>query len=218
MKTYIELYKDEFKSQRYLLNPVFAAVLWGAALIGIVALYVMASLHVQQASAKLQRLENQLVEQQKVVTALTDTLSQRKPDAALLRNIDALTQTLRWQQKLVNELELREQDKYQGFAELMLDLAKHNEQGLWLTQIRLFDDSATLKGATTDSAAVPRWVEKLRNTQYFQGRSFASASIIRTDSDVLNFTIQTEATSPASDSQVLPSPLNPARTAITEGE
>ena len=102
----------------------------------------------------------------------------------ILQNIDI-------EKRVLNKLSGHDKLKSNSFSTLMIDLASHNQSGLWLTHINLDGMSVLIEGAATDSAIVPKWLSSLGQTDYFRGQEFADTRLYRDSEQQLNFIIST---------------------------
>jgi Tfp pilus assembly protein PilN len=141
---------------------------------------------IQIATQDTQQLYNQ---QSSMLTMLTQARDTRAQDPALLAEVQKLQKEARDKGLLLEELKGREQLKNQGFSMLMDDLSTSHVEGVWLTRISIAEQRIRMEGATLESSKVPQWVSKLRDSDYFSGRSFAGARMFRDDEDNLNFVI-----------------------------
>ena len=144
---------------------------------------------IQAATKDTQEKYNQ---QTKMLKMLTEARDERAQDPELLSSVEKLQNEVRDKALLLEELRGREQLKNQGFSTLMEDLSFSHVDGVWLTRININEQRIRMEGATLESSKVPLWVSKLKDSNYFAGRSFAGARMFRDDADELNFVISSE--------------------------
>ena len=189
MKTRVNLYLDEFRPTTYLINIGFTALLWGLAIGAIVFASVYVNQQKAQAEQRLQRVEQSMADKQKVIEMLSRARDKKGENLQLLAEIERVEQELSIKNEIITELTNRERRQASGYAQLMLDLARLHDRGLWLTSIHLDDNYVRIEGGATDSATVPKWVSKLNEANYFEGAQFAAASMYRDNQQMLRFVL-----------------------------
>jgi Tfp pilus assembly protein PilN len=145
----------------------------------------------QSFKLKITNLEQNKQQKKTLVDELNIALENIKVDPDLLKIVEEKQQTIQLKKRVLNELIGQENLKSTGFSTLMLDLAGHSLNGLWLTHIELNGMSITIKGATTDSAFMPKWISSLGQTEYFKGQNFSDTRLYRDSEEQLNFVIST---------------------------
>jgi Tfp pilus assembly protein PilN len=149
-------------------------------------------------SSKQQDLKSEIAEieqskqQQKILgDELQNAVDNQKVDPKLLEQVEMKQQLISLKKRVLNKLSGQEGLKSNGFANLMVDLASHNQDGLWLTHISLNGMSVVMEGAAINSALVPKWLSSLGQTDYFKGQEFADTKLYRDADQQLNFVIST---------------------------
>lgn len=192
MKYRVNLFPDELKPKLNLFTAGFVILMWllsGVVLFAVSQNYQKKYHELQNATQDTQRQYN---EQNSLLKVLTDARDTRAQDPALLAEVQKLQNEARDKGLLLDELRGREQLKNQGFSMLMDDLSTSHVDGVWLTRISIAEQKIRMEGATLESSKVPQWVRKLRDSQYFSGRSFAGARMFRDEEDNLNFVISSD--------------------------
>lgn len=193
MKRRVNLYVAELQPEICLVSPNLAMATWGAALLLIGVLALFGTQKQQALGERKAQLDFQLQSKRGMHKALEEAKLKRVPDPTLREALLEQQQVLASKQRIRNELKRREALKYQGFSNLMLDLAQQHDGNVWLTQISLDENKLRLQGHTLDSAAVPKWINSLSDTEFFAGREFAAARVFREAEDQpLAFVLDTE--------------------------
>lgn len=189
MKNRINLYHPEFHPKLRLLslNIVIASWVFTAILCGL--LYFYFASEQQNFQAELGILERDKQQQQILVTELQIAVDSLQVDPVLLQKVENNQQLVNLKKRVLDELSGREQLTTQGYSNLMIDLASHNQTGLWLTHINLNGAKVEMQGATTDSALVPKWLSSLGQTDYFNGQEFADTRLYLDSDKQLKFII-----------------------------
>lgn len=189
MKNRINLYHPEFHPKLRLLslNIVIASWMFTAILCGL--LYFYFASEQQNFQTELGILERDKQQQQILATELQIAVDSLKIDPVLLQKVENNQQLVNLKKRVLDELSGREQLTTQGYSNLMIDLASHNQTGLWLTHINLNGAKVEMQGATTDSALVPKWLSSLGQTDYFNGQEFADTRLYLDSDKQLKFII-----------------------------
>lgn len=202
MKYRVNLFPEELKPKLNLFTAGFVLLMWllsGVVLFAMSEHYRYKYQEIQIATRDTQQKYNQQNGMLKMLTAARD---KRAQDPALLAEVQKLQNEARDKRLLLDELRGREQLKNQGFSMLMSDLSSSHVEGVWLTRISIAEQKIRMEGATIESSKVPKWVSKLRESEYFTGRSFAGARMFRDESDNLNFVISSDLVQLTTEQQV----------------
>jgi Tfp pilus assembly protein PilN len=191
MKNRINLYHPSFHPKLQLLTLSSVIVSWVSVAIFCSLSYFYMMAEQQSFKLKITNLEQNKQQKKTLVNELNIALENIKVDPDLLKIVEEKQQTIQLKKRVLNELIGQENLKSTGFSTLMLDLAGHSLNGLWLTHIDLNGMSITIKGATTDSAFMPKWLSSLGQTEYFKGQKFSDTRLYRDSEEQLNFVVST---------------------------
>jgi Tfp pilus assembly protein PilN len=191
MKNRINLYHPSFHPKLQLLTLSSVIVSWVSVAIFCSLSYFYMMAEQQSFKLKITNLEQNKQQKKTLVDELNIALENIKVDPDLLKIVEEKQQTIQLKKRVLNELVGQENLKSTGFSTLMLDLAGHSLNGLWLTHIDLNGMSITIKGATTDSAFMPKWLSSLGQTEYFKGQKFSDTRLYRDSEEQLNFVVST---------------------------
>jgi Tfp pilus assembly protein PilN len=191
MKNRINLYHPSFHPKLQLLTLSSVIVSWVSVAIFCSLSYFYMMAEQQSFKLKITNLEQNKQQKKTLVNELNIALENIKVDPDLLKIVEEKQQTIQLKKRVLNELVGQENLKSTGFSTLMLDLAGHSLNGLWLTHIDLNGMSITIKGATTDSAFMPKWLSSLGQTEYFKGQKFSDTRLYRDSEEQLNFVVST---------------------------
>jgi Tfp pilus assembly protein PilN len=191
MKNRINLYHPSFHPKLQLLTLSSVIVSWVSVAIFCSLSYFYMMAEQQSFKLKITNLEQNKQQKKTLVNELNIALENIKVDPDLLKIVEEKQQTIQLKKRVLNELVGQENLKSTGFSTLMLDLAGHSLNGLWLTHIDLNGMSITIKGATTDSAFMPKWLSSLGQTEYFKGQNFSDTRLYRDSEEQLNFVVST---------------------------
>lgn len=192
MKNRVNFFRDDLKPKIILLNLNFVVLLAVLSTLLIVGAWLWAS-HLYSNTEK--NIDSLLTEVEQVkfqVDTLREAKDSRSQDMSIIASIEKNQQELDMKLTILDELGTRETQRSNGFSALMLDLAAHHQSSLWLTKIALDERKLYLEGTTVDSEALPKWLSKLNQADYFVGREFAGARMVRNDKDRLNFVLSSE--------------------------
>lgn len=175
-----------------LLNPIFRKPFdWLAAKpVAIATCFMLVILGAAGAWATTQadnreRLANQRVEALKAaqerLTAVSKTIAESKPNAQLVSDLINLQALLKSREDIVKILESGAIGTSIGFAEFLRGFARQTPTGLWLTgfTIGAGGNEMEIRGRMLNPASLPEYIRRLKTEKVFQGRSFASLTILR---------------------------------------
>lgn len=201
MKSRINFLRDDFKPQIILLNLDFVVGVVSVSLLAILVGWFIANNQFQQ--AKFDGAQNSESIQQKIalIETLTKATEGRSQDPEIIARVEQRQQELDVKQQIIDELAARETQKSNAFSALMLDLASNHQADLWLTSIVLDERKLYLEGKTSDSEALPKWVNRLNQAHYFADKEFARAQMFRDAQKTLNFVLSSELDDSARGSQ-----------------
>ena len=191
MKNRVNLYHPELHPKLRLLTLSSVIVSWIFAAIFCGLLYLYMTLEQQDFKSQISKIEQNKQQQKLLVNELQNALDKQKVDPILLKQVQIILQNIDIEKRVLNKLSGHDKLKSNSFSTLMIDLASHNQSGLWLTHINLDGMSVLIEGAATDSAIVPKWLSSLGQTDYFRGQEFADTRLYRDSEQQLNFIIST---------------------------
>lgn len=139
---------------------------------------------------ELDTLRSEINRKTSVLNVINAELENRVEDPLLVQTTVLQETQLKQKKRLVAELQSRDTLLKHNFADLFEALALKHSSDLWLTSIKVVGGDMAFSGHAAQPSALPQWVAKLSETQYFKGREFNSATLIRKD-DQLIFELQT---------------------------
>jgi Tfp pilus assembly protein PilN len=191
MKNRVNLYHPEFHPKLRLLSLHIVIASWFFAVLFCGVLYFYFAVEQQNFKAEIAKLEQNKQQQEILVKELQNAVDSLEVDPKLLQQVEKNQQLISLKKRVLHELAGQEQLKSSGYSNLMVDLASHNQSGLWLTHINLNGISVVMEGAATDSSLIPKWLSSLGQTAYFSGQEFADTRLYRDSEQQLNFVIST---------------------------
>lgn len=190
MKSRVNLYLPEYQPKLELLTLGALLFLFAALLAIIIATRVALNIQGANTEQQLSRLESEALQQTEFVGVLTGQLEQRKEDPRLLLIFEDLQKAFKDKERLKQALKKREALKTTSFSLMLRELSQQHDEGLWLTRISVDEESMVFDGEVIEPQAVPQWVGRLGQTDYFSGKSFDQARVFRTDSAMF-FSLET---------------------------
>jgi len=177
MKQRVNLYQTTLKPLQQRASLARVLVSFTALLL----LMITAGVHLSYQQMQLQK---QLTQQQSLLQAHTETLSnlqlalsQRQPDAQLQQQLVMLEQSNARKQQLLNYLQHEMTTQTQGYASVMEGFAKLDPKGLWLTSFSLGAEHNQLQGVSVNPALVPLWLQSLGQIPALQGQQFSDIEL-----------------------------------------
>tara|TARA_R110002153_G_scaffold27084_4_gene84259 strand:- start:10268 stop:10882 length:615 start_codon:yes stop_codon:yes gene_type:complete len=191
MKNRVNLYHQEFHPQLRLLSLPIVIGSWMFAVLFCSLLYFYLAAEQQDIQSKIAKIEQNKQQQGVLLEELQNAVNSLEVDPELLKQVETIQQRISLKKRVLNEVVGQEQLKANGYSNLMVDLASHNQSGLWLTHINLNGVSVIIEGAATNSSLIPKWLSSLGQTDYFSGQEFADTRLYRDSEQQLNFVIST---------------------------
>ncbi|MFQ3189301.1 MAG: Tfp pilus assembly protein PilN [Paraglaciecola sp.] len=191
MKHIVNFYHPEFHPQLRLLTLTSVIMSWVFAALICSFFYFYVSSEQQSIKSEISTLEQKHQQQKILVKELRSAIDNQKVDPILFEQVEKNQRIISLKKRVLNKLTSQEALRTHGFSKLMIDLANHNQSGLWLTHINLNGMSVVMEGAATDSAVVPKWLSSLGQTDYFRGQEFSKTRLYRNSKQQLNFVIST---------------------------
>ncbi|MBT0586865.1 PilN domain-containing protein [Alteromonas oceanisediminis] len=185
MKSRINFYLPEYQPKLELLTLGSVLFLCGLLLLMVIGARIGLSMSGAKSAQELERLSVHLDQQKQLVSSLTQQLQARKEDPKLLALFASLETAYDDKQRLKAALDAREVLKGTQFSVMLQALAEQHHESLWLTHIQVSEQAMRFEGQTLKPEAVPQWLGKLGQTEYFSGKTFDEAKLIRTDGDIM---------------------------------
>jgi hypothetical protein len=155
---------------------VLAGLAFGGALLMISALD---SYRIAQLTKQHQQLEQQLASSSAQLIELQSRFVPQTVDGTLEQELHRTRQRYQSLSEIVEILADDQSDAARGFSRYLTALADQSLRDVWLTRIHI--DTAgnviSLKGSTFVPEQIPALLQRLKNSQAFQGRHFASLLI-----------------------------------------
>lgn len=192
MKTRINFYRDNLKPKIILINLNFLCAILVLSLVVIIAFWSGLNIQHEQIEKSSGMLIKNLNTKKELIDSMIEAKETKVQDPSIIAQIEKTQKQLNVKNAILNELKVRETQKSNGFSALMVDLASNHQPELWLTNINLEERKLYLEGTTSDSSALPQWVNKLGRAAYFNGKEFAGARMFRNDEQMLSFILSSE--------------------------
>jgi Tfp pilus assembly protein PilN len=191
MKNRVNLYHPKFHPKLHLLTLSSVIMSWILVALFCLSLNFYLTFEQQKFKSEIAQINENKQQQKILLKELQNTVDKLVIDPKLLKQVEKNQQLISLKKRVLNELAGLENLKSNGFSNIMIDLASHNQSGLWLTHINLDGISVLIEGAATDSAIIPKWLISLGQTDYFREQEFADTRLYRDSEQQLNFIIST---------------------------
>lgn len=172
MKQRINLYQAGLKPQQQTmaLSSLFGLIV----LVLTISLLAWGGLQWQQRQQMQlnSQTEQDLKRQQDQLGLLQQALLQRQPSSILIAERDQLKRRVEQQIALQHYLAAQQLRPDYAYSVVLQQLDNADITSVWLTQFTLRPGSSELQGLTLTPAAVPGWLESLRDFNYFSGQRF----------------------------------------------
>lgn len=127
--------------------------------------------------AELAALQQQVKSQEQQLKQLQDTLGNRQPSAALVKQRTELNQTIAQKQKLLQFVQGEQLKTSVQYSPVFQYLASIDPQGLWLSSFSLEAGNSQFSGYVTEPELLPQWLNHLGSTAFFKGHTFSQFEI-----------------------------------------
>lgn len=185
MKNRVNLYLDEYRPTLDLLSLGTLITVFTCLFLLVIAARIGLSFAGSKEANKLERLSAEVTRSNSLAKELTNALQERKEDPQLLAIFAGLQTSLDSKERLKQALSEREVMKSAGFSALLHELSQYHHQELWLTRINVSGNNMVLDGQALTPTALPQWLGKLGQGDYFSGKEFDQAQLLREERGLL---------------------------------
>ncbi|ACT48110.1 putative mannose-sensitive agglutinin (MSHA) biogenesis protein MshI [Methylotenera mobilis JLW8] len=179
MSQQINLVNLALIKQKQFLTLNSIAVILGVITIAMLTYYAYVKSEVNSLSMQRQQVANELIKIQTELKAITALHMPRDKDNALEKQIEALEESEKIHQKILNTLRQSSNMPTNSYAALMRAFAKQNIEGLWLTGFSVDSQTDTLniQGRALRGDLVPQYINGLSNEPALKGKLFSGLNI-----------------------------------------
>ncbi len=151
--------------------------------------------------AELVALQGQMKNQQQQLKQLQETLGNRQPAQALVKERTELSQTIAQKQKLLQFVQGEQLKTSVQYSPVFQYLASIDPQGFWLDSFSLKANASQFSGYVSEAELLPKWLNKLGGAAFFRGHTFSQFEIKQVENtEALSFKV----TSVASNTEAKP--------------
>ena len=191
MKSSMNLYQTEFRPHFIwmTLSHLISICLFITAVAAICEFWLQQEQF--QVENQLKQKQSTLNQQKAILNEMTSALAMRVEDPKLIAMLASLSNDIRGKEALLARLEELAQQQSHSFSKMLTSLAKIDTDDLWLTRVQVVDNDLSMQGVIAEPNALPLWIRRLSETEYFANRTFREAQISR-DSEQLVFSLATK--------------------------
>ncbi|MDX1706312.1 PilN domain-containing protein [Pseudidiomarina sp.] len=189
MKRLANLYLAELQPSRERLTLNLLAAVCGGLILLLVVLALSGNYLVAQQEAQARQASRQMNELQQQLENRTQQLAVALKDPALENKISRLEQQVAQQQRLLQQMLQLISLTESSFASLMRDVARVDNEELWLQRIIIDNGQLTLQGRTLEAGALPSWLASFAAYDTLRGRQFAVFELRDEAAGALEFTV-----------------------------
>lgn len=197
IKTSVNLYSDNLLpiQQRLTLTRLMSVL--GLFVVIFIVLYGVVMWQQQQLQAKQQQASHDNVQLNDQKIALEAQIAARKPDSALVAQVELEEQRLALKIRLKDELSQRQNLISKGYSPMLTDLASVADANVWLSHISIVQQDngpqrVEFEGYGRNPQSVPLWIDKLKNTETLKGYAFSAMTMDRGDDQPLMFKLTSQ--------------------------
>ena len=183
MMQQINLYQPIFRKEHKIFSAKTILIGNMIVLTGLIALYGVAYRQGQSLQGQLTQTIQQRDESRIRLTKIKKAYPEKKRDPQLAKRVKEVKVRLDFLKGISTTLTSRSSGNDRGFSEYLAGLSRQDISQLWLEQITILAGGGEikLKGLTTKSEYVPRYIQQLSHEPVFQGTTFHKISINRQD-------------------------------------
>lgn len=189
MKRIANLYVAELQPNRDPLTLKLVSLVVGALLVIVIAAAGVGKWYLANQQATTAKLTQQNRALQNQVNQQQELLKQALNDKQLLAEIENLELRLAQRQRLLQHMRSVTQTGQPSFANVLTDLARVDNDNIWLQRILLAHQDMTLQGHTTAASALPRWLASFSNYPTLRNRNFGVFELRDEQNGALQFTV-----------------------------
>lgn len=197
IKTSVNLYSDNLLpiQQRLTLTRLMSVL--GLFVVIFIVLYGVVMWQQQQLQAKQQQASHDNVQLNDQKVALEAQIAARKPDSALVAQVELEEQRLELKIRLKDELSQRQNLISKGYSPMLTNLASVADANVWLSHISIVQQDngpqrVEFEGYGRNPQSVPLWIDKLKNTETLKGYAFSAMTMDRGDDQPLMFKLTSQ--------------------------
>lgn len=179
----VDLYTEELRPRKEKLQAASAVSILAVVLVCLIVIAGFARYQNSQLTADLDAQQQRTERLEQSVEQLTEEAEARQPDPQVEAALARVNDNLVRRQRLLAQVEQLMSDETAGFAEPLAALARQVPGGAWLTRIQLDAQNANvvLDGRAQAGRLVPAYLEALGDEPAFQGRTFGSFRLERSE-------------------------------------
>lgn len=188
----INLLQPELLPEKVLLTLPRVVLLWIAAFTLMLGWGIVTDFQHQSLQNKLNVLQKEKVQQDKLLASLTTQLTSRKVDRKLADKLATIKLLMDNKKALHEKLTNQNKTYVAGFATAMNELAQLHNQGIRLQTININNDNMTFSGLALTPEAVPAWLAGFENSLLLSGKSFSHFKLSENDQHITEFTVSSK--------------------------
>lgn len=192
MKTRINLFSASLLPAK--LRLTFARL--GVSLLALVGLsLLMAAYHMWSTQALMSQIDasqawsNGLNSQKQ---QLEQALAARKPNPALVTQVELMELRMTLKRQLKGELLQRSAVVNRGYGQLLTELAQASDSNIWLSSIQVTGQVFEFEGFSLTPEKIPQWIDRLKLSQTLKGYGFSSMTLASGDEGPLAFKLNSK--------------------------
>lgn len=191
-KYYVNLYRDDLKPRKSLVNLRVLGGLLLALLVIAILSRVLLSWQANQLDDAYQltatEIEHIRLERDYLIVAVRD----QRIDPALEQRVTELEQANLGLQRLVDATRLPVEDNSRLYSGLLRDLSSVHQSGLWLSRIENRNGRLRLEGQTSRAGYLPEWMSRFDQVDALRNRQFAVVTLEESDDSSFHFALSSQ--------------------------
>jgi len=192
VKNRINFYHKSLRKRRDLMPLQGVLVIWTIVAFIVTASWGGFTLQTQhnktEKDGSQQRLDSLYVE----LEAIKIKLAEKQNKDRLVTKLKLIEQEIAHKQQIFSYLKVVNELSGTDYSRIMIDLARHHEPSIWLTELIFAGKKITLKGQTSESSQLPIWLSNLKQSPYFAGKEFSVLEFNKKEDGINEFNVSSE--------------------------
>lgn len=181
MKRSINFYQESLKPAQDPLPLTLVVKIVAVTAVILALIIALQSWRANSSESHLNKLRMQHAQASQTMNGLSEQLQAHRNTDDLEQQLSKLKQATKYRQELLLQLDTKQGSKAVSYSEFMRDLARFHNPNVWLRSITASQQQFALEGATQSPADIPRWIQNLRQSEYFKGRELSTLEFASND-------------------------------------
>jgi len=179
----INFYQQQFKPKKELLPAWQFLSILGFVVICLCIISIVLFSFQPDTQAEVVEHQQSMLQKQEQLAKLQKKLDETKENPLLRAELTKLQNTLSNEQALLDYVSSHQLGNKAGFSSTLTAFSEHSIEGVWLTEFALLNagEYTAINGQTYSAGLVPKYIDKLAESEPFQGKTFSVFNLNKSD-------------------------------------